>query len=318
MEADRQRGSGPRHRGGLVLAAAVTLLAMAACAGPARSLSPAAAARPASGQAGHSGRPGPGVLTSLPGPVPCPACWHPPLRESWQIQLSAPPTAPFPPVAMIEADGFDTPASTVAALHRSLPGRGVVCYIDAGTWENWRPDAARFPRALLGRNDSGWPGERWLDIAKYRGALAAIMQARAQMCQRKGFDAIDFDNVDGYAGTTGFPLTAREQLSYDMFLASTAHRLGLSVALKNDLPQIPSLLPYFDFAVDEQCFQYAECLTSDNGGRYGLNEFVAAGKPVFEIEYRLKPAQFCPQANRDNFNALAKHSGLGPWRQPCR
>ena len=42
--------------------------------------------------------------------------------------------------------------------------------------------------------------QRRLDIAKYRGALAAIMQARAQMCQRKGFDAIDFDNVDGYAG----------------------------------------------------------------------------------------------------------------------
>jgi hypothetical protein len=240
------------------------------------------------------------------------------MRESWQIQLSSPPKAPYPRVKMIEVDGFDTSAATVAALHRSLPGRRVVCYIDAGTWENWRPDASRFPKSLLGDKDGGWPGERWLDIAKFRGVLGRIMRARAQMCKRKGFDAVDFDNVDGYDNKTGFRLTGRDQRAYNIFLANTAHRLGLSVALKNDLPQIPELLPYFDFAVDEQCFQYAECLTSQNGGKYGLNQFTEVRKPVFEIEYYLKPYKFCPAANRDNFNALAKKLSLGRWRRPCR
>ena len=42
-------------------------------------------------------------------------------------------------------------------------GRKVVCYIDAGTWEDWRPDAAQFTTSLLGRSN-GWPGERWLDV----------------------------------------------------------------------------------------------------------------------------------------------------------
>jgi hypothetical protein len=258
------------------------------------------------------------VQSPLPGPVRCRSCWHPPVRESWQIQLSSTPRPPFLKVGMIEVDGFDTPASTVAALHQSFRGRGVVCYLDAGTWENWRPDASKFPKSLLGNDDGGWPGERWLDIAAYQGALGRIIAARVEMCKHKGFDAVDFDNVDGYDNNTGFHLTADDQLRYDVFLANTAHRAGLSVALKNDLPQIPALLRYFDFAVNEQCFQYAECLTSQNGGRYGLNEFTAAHKPVFEIEYSLRPAQFCPAANRDNFNAVAKKLNLGPWRQPCR
>lgn len=252
-----------------------------------------------------------------PAPVSCRSCWRPPPRESWQIQLSSTPSAPYLKVGMIEVDGFDTPQSTVAALHRSSAGRGVVCYIDAGTWENWRPDAHEFPKSLLGKSDGGWSGERWLDIAKIHGALGRIMQARARMCKSKGFNAVDFDNVDGYDNDTGFHLTAGDQLRYDVFLANTAHRLGLSVALKNDLPQIPVLLRYFDFAVDEQCFQYHECLTSQNGG-FGLDEFVRAHKAVFEIEYQLKRSQFCPAAIRDHFNALRKALSLGPWREPCQ
>ena len=253
---------------------------------------------------------------TLPSPVRCGSCWRPSRAESWQIELSDTPQPPYLSVQMIEVDGFDTPTSTVAALHRSLPGRGVVCYIDAGTWENWRPDAGEFPQSLLGRDDSGWPGERWIDIARYPGALARIMQARTAMCKSKGFNAVDFDNVDEYANSTGFRLTAADQLRYDVFLANPAHRLGLAVALKNDLPQIPVLVRYFDFAVDEQCFQYAECTTTQNGG-FGLDEFTRAGKAVFDIEYSLKLSQFCPAARRDHFNALRKRLSLDAWRQAC-
>jgi hypothetical protein len=299
-----------RARGALLLLIlAVTSCVAAACAGP------AGAAEAAVHQQVRGSR---AAAAALPGPVRCGSCWRPRLRESWQIQLSSVPRAPFLAVQLIETDGFDTSKATVAALHRSRAGRGVVCYIDAGTWENWRPDAKEFPARLLGKKDGGWAGERWLDIAKYRGVLSRIMRARVAMCRRKGFNAVDFDNVDGYTNDTGFRLTYRDQLAYDVFLANTAHRAGLSAALKNDLAQIPRLLRYFDFAVDEQCFQYAECLSSQNGGKYGLNQFVAAGKAVFDIEYALKTARFCPAANRDNFNGLAKKLSLGPWRRPCR
>ena len=109
----------------------------------------------------------------------------------------------------------------------------------------------------MGRSN-GWPGERWLDIRKL-GVLGPIMKARLDMCAAKGFDAVEFDNVDGYQNRTGFPLTAADQLAYNVFLANQAHLRGLSAVLKNDVGQIRALLPYFDFALNEQCHQYDEC-----------------------------------------------------------
>lgn len=70
-----------------------------------------------------------------------------------------------------------------------------MCYINVGTWENWRPDAKQFPSSVLGRTN-GWPGERWLYI-RQTNVLAPIITARFQMCKDKGFDAIEADSVNG-------------------------------------------------------------------------------------------------------------------------
>jgi len=89
-------------------------------------------------------------------------------------------------VQMYDIDMFDNDASVVASLHHK--GRKVVCYIDVGTWENWRPDAKKFPKFVLGKHN-GWPGEKWLDIRSI-DILGPIMQARMDLCQAKGFDAM--------------------------------------------------------------------------------------------------------------------------------
>jgi hypothetical protein len=52
------------------------------------------------------------------------------------------------PAAMYDIDLFETPPSAVASLHRS--GRHVICYLDAGTYENFRPDRGTFPPSVLG------------------------------------------------------------------------------------------------------------------------------------------------------------------------
>jgi hypothetical protein len=67
---------------------------------------------------------------------------------------------------------------------------------------------------VLGRNLDGWPGERWLDIRRI-GALRPIMKARIAKCARKGFDAVEPDNIDGYQNRSGFPLTGSDQLRYN-------------------------------------------------------------------------------------------------------
>ena len=207
--------------------------------------------------------------------------WHPTADASvsWAWQLSGTPNLANH-VQMFDIDGFDNTAATVSALHAQ--GTIAVCYIDFGTWENWRADQASFPASVLG-SSNGWPGEKWLDIRQI-STLAPIMTARMQMCVQKGFDALEPDNIDGYSNSTGFPISAADQLAYNTWIANTAHSLGLSVGLKNDVDQTAQLEPYFDWALDEQCNQYSECGT--------LSPFTAANKAEFNAEYRSSNA-FC-------------------------
>lgn len=207
---------------------------------------------------------------------------------------------------MYDVDLFDTDAAVVAALH--LDGRKVVCYVNAGGWEDWRPDAEEFPSEVIGSNLDDWEGERWLDI-RHLDVLGPIIEARMDLCEAKGFDAIEPDNVDGFLNDTGFPLTYADQLAYNVWLAAAAHERGLSIGLKNDMEQIPDLLSHFDWALNEQCFEYEECET--------LLPFVEAGKPVFHVEYELETDEFCQQARAMGFSSMKKGWDLDASREPC-
>lgn len=237
-------------------------------------------------------------------PIGCTDCWHPAVATSWQIQFTGALDLSVE-ADMYEIDLFDNSASTVQMLHRL--GRKVVCYIDAGTWENWRPDAAQFSASLLGRSND-WPGERWLDVRQL-ALLGPILAARLDLCKAKGFDGVEFDNVDGYANNTGFPLTYSDQLRFNTFLANEAHKRHLSVGLKNDPKQVVDLVPYFDWAIVEECFQFQECSS--------YLPFVRAEKPVLAIEYELQPQEFCQQARALQFNAIKKHRNLDAFRISC-
>lgn len=241
------------------------------------------------------------TLTSTPG-----TWWKPTPGTSWQIQLQGTVDTSFN-VQVYFIDLFDVPPATITQLKQQ--GRKVVCYFSAGSWENWRSDAGQFPASVKGRNLEGWPGEKWLDIRNL-AVLGPIMQARMNLAVSKGCDGVDPDNVDGYTNNTSFPLTAQHQLTYNRWLAQEAHARGLAIGLKNDLDQIPQLVGDFDWALNEQCFQYNECQT--------LLPFIAAGKPVFGIEYNGNEQVFCPKANAWNFDFLKKNLDLGAWRLDCR
>jgi hypothetical protein len=242
---------------------------------------------------------------ALPPPTACPACWVPRPFTTWQIQFTGDLDTTLN-ATLYDVDMFDTPAATVDALHTA--GKKVACYIDAGSWESFRPDAASYPESVKGNALSGFADERWLDVRQL-GVLQPIIAARLDLCQSKGFDAVDFDNVDGYTNDTGFPLTADDQLAFNAWLANAAHDRSLAVALKNDLSQIPDLLPYFDFAINEQCQQFAECDL--------LTPFVQAGKAVLEIEYHGSTKKVCAAANANGFDALKKRRKLDAKRDAC-
>jgi hypothetical protein len=275
---------------------------------------------------------------TTPAPVACSGgpCWHPALNSRWQYQLQGVAAysstgginvnisaVPFTGGAAVKPSVFDfdvyvdqavsgnnntVNTAAVNAVHAA--GGHAICYLDAGTWENWRPDQAQFPASVLG-SKNGWPGEKWLDI-RQTSTLLPIMDARVQKCVQAGFDGVEWDNVDGYTNNTNFPLTASDQTNYDASLANLAHQHGLTVALKNDVDQLSGLAAYFDYAINEQCQQYNECTG------YTTN-FINTGKAVFQVEYKLATSKFCAKANTANRNAIKKSLNLfdTPWT-PCR
>ena len=221
-------------------------------------------------------------------------------------------------------------AAAVEAIHDR--GGHAICYVSAGTAERFRPDYDRYVRfdrrhgqSLLGKPFSNvFPNERWLNIKNGRGQRDFILrrvESRTAKCARAGFDGVEYDNVDAYAQgrkVTGWRIRPRTQLVFNRALARIAHRNGLSVALKNDLGQLERLEPHFDYAINEQCFQYRECATNPPPG---YRAFTRAGKAVFQVEYRIPRDRFCDRAAALGINSIKKAGDFSlsaqPWK-PCR
>lgn len=287
-------------------------------------------------------------------------CWTPPLQARWQYQLEAkrnryPESGginvdicqkPFTGGACVTPDVFDIDlyvdtnitgegvfvvnTAAVDAIHAR--GKRAICYLSAGDVETFRPDYQAFVdfdaqcgHCLIGAPFSRtFPDEFWANINNDQGQQDFLLQMvgqRVAACAAAGFDGVELDVVDAYAqgsAVTGWEISAATQLEYNQRLANLVHAHGLTVALKNDLGQLSELLPYFDYAINEQCFQYDECFTNPAPG---YAAWIAAGKAVFQVEYRRSPRRFCALANAAGVNAIRKSGSFRlydrPWK-PCR
>ncbi|MFA0037100.1 endo alpha-1,4 polygalactosaminidase [Vibrio sp. 10N.261.52.A1] len=233
------------------------------------------------------------VLDTNVAPITTGSWYRPPVSVTWQWQLEGNLNTSYS-VALYDVDLFDTSNTTIKNLQQS--GIKVVCYFSAGSYEDYRDDRELFLPNTLGNTLDGWDNERWLDIRSAN--VHSIMKKRLDIAKNKGCDGVEPDNMDGYTNNSGFNLTSQDQLAYNRFIANEAHKRGLAVGLKNDLDQIGELVEYFDFAVNEQCFEYNEC--------DALLPFINHGKPVLTTEYLDKyvnnpneRATIC-QESRDN------------------
>jgi Glycoside-hydrolase family GH114 len=234
--------------------------------------------------------------------------WIPSPQASFQIQFSGEIDLGVK-ADLYDVDLFDTDASVVQNLHDL--GRRAICYIDAGSYEDWRPDRDQFPNAVIGKAYAGWPGENWLDIRRM-DLLDPILRARLDQCQSKGFDGVEFDNVDGFGNDTGFPLTELDQRTFNTWLAEEAHNRNLSVGLKNDPEQAGDLWPVFDFSIVESCFSEGWC---DQ-----MRPFFDRGKAVFALEYpeeEIAFEPFCSRAREMHISLTFKHLSLDAYRAAC-
>lgn len=234
--------------------------------------------------------------------------WKNLIGATWQWQLSEPIDQSVG-ANVYDIDYEKNGADVISSLHAK--GRKVICYMSAGSWENWRGDAGQFPQSVIGKDYINWKGEKWLDIRRI-DTIGPIFKKRLDMCQQKGFDAVEPDNIHGYQEDTGFSLTYNDQLTFNKWIAQEAHSRGLLIGLKNDSEQVKDLLPYFDFAITEDCFQQGWCSA--------MSALISDGKPVFAAEYTdtgMTTNKFCSQAKQLQFNGILKHRELDSFMESC-
>jgi hypothetical protein len=189
--------------------------------------------------------------------------------------------------------------SSVAAIHAT--GAHAICYVDAGTAEDWRSDYGEFAASVLGGNMPDWPGEKFINVTDWAGpagpggeTLAQIMTDRVTLCQEEGFDAVEMDNVDAYTDGNlgGFTLSMAQEETYLDNLIGVVHGAGMAFFLKNEVDGdslLATMAPRVDGEIVEQCWQYDECSQ--------LEPFVQEGKPVLNVEYQsFAEATLCPEA----------------------
>ena len=215
----------------------------------------------------------------------------------WYFAEDAIPSNSFYTTMQSLNESNDTVANTVTALQAA--GKRVIAHISAGTWESSKEDAGYFPSALLG--DSISSAEKWLDIGD-ESTLPGLMRARISVINAKGFDAVEFDNINGYNNTTGFSLSAGHQLTYNKFLASASHALGLAAIFSNDHNQVDDLVDYYDGCVVDKAFE--------DGVEDSYLPFITQSKPVFEAEYNISLGVYCSEADLLGYAAIHKNDTL--------
>ena len=265
-----------------------------------------------------------------------PSWWRPTPQKpiSWHWQLS---TNFFPVrdaregVFVYDVDGELTTAAAIAALKSWGQARGenaiAICYIDVGSFEDYRSDVPEFiraqnqyrresgrPSAKLWGNSNGWDGSYYLDVRQTKYILPIMERRIKEWCVDKGFDALEPDETELYSNSTGFPLSKMQNQNYIRSIAEIAHKYGLSVGLKGNNGDAAELEPFHDWALTEQCFEYFEC-------RNFTGSFVKNNKAVFNIEYDVDPK--CAIASKVHINSAKRDLDLvGPKKrdylfEPC-
>jgi glycosyl hydrolase family 114 len=220
------------------------------------------------------------------------------------LSLFAPPPAVPPPNAKFDYQiGGDYPLPRgVQVVSRDWFigsadfGAYSICYVNAFQTQDDergvnRPDErSNWPAKLVLRrlgDDPNWGGEYLVDISSAAKRARAVdwVQQMIRVCAKKGFDAVEYDNLDSWTRFDGTPIADRvpfgkeQAIRYAKALTKRAHALGLAVAQKNTL-QLSRHESRdrigFDFAISEECARYREC--GDWLPRFGNH--------VIDIEYR--------------------------------
>jgi hypothetical protein len=194
-----------------------------------------------------------------------------------KTSATTPAITPLPTGAKFDYQlgGDYTPPAGVTIVTRDstgTPAAGLynICYINAFQtqsedkkfWLTKHPSLVLRTKSGKPIFDPGWPDEMILDVstATKRAKIAAIQDTTIDLCMTKGFNAVEFDNLDSYSRShKKFTLSA--DISEAMLLTAHAHSDGLAAGQKNttELGSKGKDVIGFDFAMAEECYKYDEC-----------------------------------------------------------
>ena len=301
--------------------------------------SPTGTTEPTTTTTSPTGTTEPTTTTTTTEPTTTASWWQPPTGNvPWQWEIdhplnlssagdmgtgaTLPDGGPAPDPSVYDIDGILNPASTVAALHAQ--GKRAICYIEVGTAGNYYSAGEEGigttyydqlqAAGEFGNQLGGYP-EYFLNITS--PTTVSIVEAMIQQqCAAKGFDAVETDLDETYSGsdgTTGFIISQQAEQTYMTTLADYMHSLGMGWMAKNLDDTGDSFAtvmePMADGIITEQCNQYGTC---------GALSAYQGQKAVFNAEYDLGTAAFCPSDNALGFNGAVFPVSLNGGRSPCR
>lgn len=247
--------------------------------------------------------------TTPPAPTPQPTAPPVPTPTTPPVPTPEPTPQPGGIVAPPQGAAFDyqigqdypLPAGVTVVSRDWFSGQPAagaysICYVNAFQTQpdsadvdridelsNWPQDVVLTSLA----DDPNWTGEYLIDIssAAKRQQAAAWVANMIDGCATKGFDAVEFDNLDSWTRfddveglASAIPFGQAEAVAFATLITDYAHSRGLAVGQKNTSQLIPTgdhISIGFDFAIVEECGQYNEC-----------GDFVAGyGNAVIAIEY---------------------------------
>ena len=119
--------------------------------------------------------------------------------------------------------------------------------------------------------------------------------------------------LDGYSNDNGLGLTQADATAFQKKMATEAHQYGMAIGLKNAEEILPDVKGDIEFAVNEECTKTGRCSW--------YLDLLAAGKPVFHIEYGTAAdmANFCLQSmsQGQEFDTVIKNLSLDGWVLYC-
>lgn len=206
----------------------------------------------------------------------------PPVNGQFDYQIGR-GYEPPPGVTVVSRDWF---------LGEPLAAGYSICYVNAFQTQSDddgvdRPDErSNWPAELvLGElgDDPNWGGEYLVDIStpEKRAAALAHVAPMIDTCAEKGFQAVEFDNLDSWTrfdetdAAGQVPFGRDDAVEFAGLLVDHTHALGLAAAQKNTSQlgaEISLGVIGFDFVVIEECGVYDECL--DYADIFGDNMIV--------------------------------------------